>query len=355
MCLRAPIVRACVTRLSLPVQVDLILHPLRSELNWPLGPKVPLDLTEPAPSSTTTGGGGGARLKGIHAGGLRWAVAFALLDATYTAFAWASSGDDGNVTTRKRGTASGGVKSATAAANVPPPPRAQVVNKDLRESGAALRSLEELSQGLRLGLRTLAIQKSPHLVLLDPAFYRAALLRPLAAYAAAWLGVMGLGGCPDGSLANVLLKGSKASEGSWEDLKAGCDDRSLKLVLLTHEHLVSFVPHTLSKLNRVGFGLLTSADVERVEPRGSSWLQKSRRLLAVPFLALDSPSVRLIRGKQRSRVFAFCRGMRGLVKKRNGFSSFLFVCKRSWWPCRTPPYPRRHPSLATPRCSSRSR
>lgn len=27
------------------VQVDMILHPLRSELNWPLGQKQPLDFT----------------------------------------------------------------------------------------------------------------------------------------------------------------------------------------------------------------------------------------------------------------------------------------------------------------------
>ena len=26
-------------------EVDLILHPLKSELNWPLGPKEPLDFT----------------------------------------------------------------------------------------------------------------------------------------------------------------------------------------------------------------------------------------------------------------------------------------------------------------------
>ena len=40
-------------------EVDLILHPLKSELNWPMGRKDPLDFTRK---------------------GLRWEVAFFLID-----------------------------------------------------------------------------------------------------------------------------------------------------------------------------------------------------------------------------------------------------------------------------------
>ena len=46
-------------------EVDLILHPLKSELNWPLGLKTPLDLTR----------GGDV----LH--GLRWQIPFVLIDA----------------------------------------------------------------------------------------------------------------------------------------------------------------------------------------------------------------------------------------------------------------------------------
>ena len=46
------------------MQVDLLLHPLRSELNWPLGQKAPLDLTLPPGEMETAadvgdGGSGG--------------------------------------------------------------------------------------------------------------------------------------------------------------------------------------------------------------------------------------------------------------------------------------------------------
>jgi hypothetical protein len=45
-------------------EVDLILHPLKSELNWPLGLKTPLDLT----------------LTGETLHGLRWQIPFVLVD-----------------------------------------------------------------------------------------------------------------------------------------------------------------------------------------------------------------------------------------------------------------------------------
>ena len=35
----------CVPGALLLDEVDLLLHPLKSELNWPIGPKFPLDLT----------------------------------------------------------------------------------------------------------------------------------------------------------------------------------------------------------------------------------------------------------------------------------------------------------------------
>jgi hypothetical protein len=52
------------------VQVDLILHPLKSELNWPLGRKRPLDMTRGRPGSKL-------------GDGLRWQIPFHLLDALF--------------------------------------------------------------------------------------------------------------------------------------------------------------------------------------------------------------------------------------------------------------------------------
>lgn len=52
------------------MQVDLILQPLKSELNWPLGVKRPLDFTRARPGSQL-------------GNGLRWQVPFHLLEAFF--------------------------------------------------------------------------------------------------------------------------------------------------------------------------------------------------------------------------------------------------------------------------------
>jgi hypothetical protein len=48
-------------------EVDILLHPLKSELNWPLGVKAPLDFTQSQSGS-----------------GARWAIPSHLLDAIFT-------------------------------------------------------------------------------------------------------------------------------------------------------------------------------------------------------------------------------------------------------------------------------
>lgn len=50
--------------------MDLILQPLKSELNWPLGVKRPLDFTRARPGSTL-------------GNGLRWQIPFHLLEAFF--------------------------------------------------------------------------------------------------------------------------------------------------------------------------------------------------------------------------------------------------------------------------------
>ena len=73
-------------------EVDLLLHPLKSELNWPLGSEEPLDFTTSSRSDVDTTGS-------------RWRLAWFLLDAVLRA-AGAPSGvadsDDDDVGARAR-------------------------------------------------------------------------------------------------------------------------------------------------------------------------------------------------------------------------------------------------------------
>ena len=62
-----------------------------------------------------------------------------------------------------------------------------------------------------------------------------------------------------------------------------------KLMNLTHDWLRTFLPHCLSKVNRVSFGLLTSEEC-LCALEEDALLPRSRLSLAVPFMGKDVPS-----------------------------------------------------------------
>ena len=73
-------------------------------------------------------------------------------------------------------------------------------------------------------------------------------------------------------------------------LKQRLSDEHMKMLNLSHDWLKSFLPFVLGKIDRVSFGLLTPGDLARalaIDPK----MPKSRRLLAVPFVGKDVPSL----------------------------------------------------------------
>jgi hypothetical protein len=108
-------------------EVDVLLHPLRSELNYPISHKVPIDLA-----------------------GQRWDLPMHLLDAIF----FASLGR---------------------------------VCDDVAHFAEAPALLRELGAALDAGYAAHALQRQPHTVLLDEAFYVARLQAPLARWALLWL------------------------------------------------------------------------------------------------------------------------------------------------------------------------
>lgn len=63
----------------------------------------------------------------------------------------------------------------------------------------------------------------------------------------------------------------------------------MKMMNLSHDWLSAYLPHVLSKIDRVSFGLLSAEDLARalaIDPK----VPISRRLLAVPFVGKDVPS-----------------------------------------------------------------
>ena len=72
-------------------------------------------------------------------------------------------------------------------------------------------------------------------------------------------------------------------------MERALDDTQMKMLNLTHDWLKTFLPHTLCKINRVHFGLLSPSDLERamrIDPN----MPEARKLVAVPFVGKDVPS-----------------------------------------------------------------
>eukprot|EP00913_Durusdinium_trenchii_P011098 g10420.t1 len=213
-------------------EVDLVLHPLKSELNFPIGSFEMYDL-----------------------GCDRWHLAVHLLDALFLT-------DEGH-----------------AAAGIFYP--------DIRNCGgkASCRCYDLLT-----------LQKQPHLVLLSRAWYDKNLLRPLADWLACWIitrpeagkfrsGVEYNDVCE--FLSMDLTDLLKSDVKSKVDEKTKADSKIGKLLTLGREWLFQLVPHVLSKVNRVQYGLLTERELALPENQKAP---TSRRLLAVPFVAKDKPS-----------------------------------------------------------------
>ena len=254
-------------------EVDLLLHPLKSELNFPLGDKVALDLNPE-----------------------RWLCAIHALDAVFT---WEGAG----------------------------------MSVDFKESSRARAILDELRAVVAKGLEpeTKALQRSPHLVLLNTEWYHAHMKPVMAQWMQLWLESQHVAGLSsqqvfdyitaDWSLLRMDEGGNvtKATEGDPLTDKAfelyqlslesraegGADDgdgagggagesrrlntKALKLLNIAGDWLRTYLPHTLQKIDRVSFGLLSTDEYKRLTASEPN-MPRSRFKLAIPFLGKDVPS-----------------------------------------------------------------
>jgi len=218
-------------------EVDLILHPLKSELNWPMGRRVPLDFSQSASGN-----------------GLRWKLPYFILDAIF-AVAHGSS------------TVSEAAGSQEAS--------------DL---------LDSIRDAINAAVRNKQIQSSPHLAVLDRAWYHDILRPLLAQWSSIWLRAHGaLRGMSEALVMAYLLQGPGKDEAAVQ-LNRECDDEAIKMTNLARDWLCSLLPHLLAKVDRVTYGLLQPADVELLEAASGARIPRTRRLLAVPFVGKDIPS-----------------------------------------------------------------
>lgn len=211
-------------------EVDLILHPLKSELNFPIGPRQPLQL-----------------------GSRRWQLPIFLLDAFHSAC------DDANL-----------VQDASVG------PRAREMVEALREA---------MHQGAEDNL----MQKQPHWVLIDVVFYKTHLLRVFARLCLLWMEQedLDLAGRP---WTLTYVCDDKVQEGDWPQFKDAELEMDTRRVLnLARLWVHTILPHVLLKVNRVSYGIMTSKQCEEAL-EASPLTPRGRLALAVPFVGKDVPS-----------------------------------------------------------------
>ena len=177
-------------------EVDLVLNPLKSELNWPLGHKEPLDFTK----SRTLGPG------------IRWDTQWHLLDAFF------STKEDMTV--------------------------------EFKDSMQAINTLKRIKGTIEEGLREKFLQASPHLVLLSHSFYTRKLLPLLAEWFLLYLRSKKVDGVEDRFLLEYMVKGQGGSSETTSKISVALTDEGMKLINLCHDLLTSFMPFLLGKVDR---------------------------------------------------------------------------------------------------------
>lgn len=216
-------------------EVDVLLHPLKSELNFPIGFKEAIDLA-----------------------GVRWDLPIHLVDAIFYYNRRKLTGD------------------------LTPLREAE------RKLGWSVQQiLNEICAAIDEGYRAHSLQRNPHIVLLDNTWYDQKLREKMAKWALLWL-YSNLERDRDSVSSLVLLEYIQGLEIAKHtaDIESKLYPDSVKLLNLTSDWIRSLFPHCLSKINRVAYGLLSADDIAMADPR----TPQSRLVLAVPFVGKDVPS-----------------------------------------------------------------
>jgi thiol-disulfide isomerase/thioredoxin len=293
-------------------EVDVLLHPLRSELNFPIGHKYPIDLS-----------------------GYRWDLPIFLIDAIFagetgsltvesilqvdneSAVADRSSkmsklvdeGEDSSdddeaafaaalaMSQGLAAAASPAVEEKSASSSPDSPPSSSLFSaKSLEPEGI----ISDLLSVLRAGTRAHAFMHAPHLVLMDTAYYNVKVKPVMARWAMVWLRAHFIGRCS--VQLEILIEylcgvDDMRREEMRPVIEGGLSAEARKLLNLAADWIQTLLPHVLAKINRVSFGLLTPADLATCDPH----MPYSRRVMAVPFVGKDVPS----RASEVSALFYF--------------------------------------------------
>jgi len=212
-------------------EVDLILHPMKSELNFPIGNRIELDYSPQ-----------------------RWQLPIHLLDSVFYA-------------------------------------EQQRLSVGFKQSSRAMDILETLRGVIDEGYACRALQRNPHVVLLNTEWYHSTLRPVMTDWLYMWIETQHLSGISEEHVKMYLNEGANRDHNPQlaQLIETTLSLEHKKMLNLSRDWLISYLPHVLQKIDRVSFGLLNKGDYDRAI-KTDPHMPQTRAKLAIPFVGKDVPS-----------------------------------------------------------------
>jgi hypothetical protein len=165
-----------------------------------------------------------------------------------------------------------------------------------KQSSRAKEILESLRVVINKGYDLRALQRNPHIVLLNIEWYHSTLKPIMADWLYMWIETQHLGTVLSEQMVKQYLLHDLSEQDDSGDHQQICHliETSLsiehkKMLNLGRDWLKSYLPHILQKVDRVSFGLLNKEDYERALA-ADPHMPRTRGKLAIPFVGKDVPS-----------------------------------------------------------------
>jgi len=256
----------------------MILHPLRSELNFPVGTEKSHDLADTDRSAP------------------RWQLPSFLFEVLLQAAA------DASQDTREKRDSCDSAKHL----QIIYPFLSSRCHESLKNIVNALYE-GAMARDIRLSSNDRDHRPGEHFAILNPTFYDEKLREHVSVFALEWvllkisefqaIGVQGVVFSGDQNAFDIIImgkfiKGLEHLSDPEKDALRQHGPTSVMLLTLVKQWITVYLPHCCSLFNRVHYGLLQLQDIKRLEKQGvdPKRIPGSRLRNAVPFVGKDSPS-----------------------------------------------------------------
>ncbi|CUG86246.1 Hypothetical protein, putative, partial [Bodo saltans] len=164
------------------------------------------------------------------------------------------------------------------------------VTTAMKDSPQTHELLQRFKAKVKQGIASNALQEMPHLTLLNTEFYEKELKPILAEWSNVFIKAQHFVGLTDAeTIVYIQRRPTLKDEPELVDKATKLDEDHIKMLNLTFEWLNCYLPHILQKIDRVSFGIMNNEDMRRAR-EDHPHMPQSRYVTAIPFIGKDLPS-----------------------------------------------------------------